>query len=386
LADPIRFDEVRDWVFRRALPLWLSAGLDRDRGGAVECLTLDGLDAGVPFKRVRAQARQVYAFSHAALLGVGGAAEAADHVWSFLDRHARRDDGGWVRLLERDGRVLDPAADAYDMAFILYALAWRARCGAAGARDQAHAVLDALEKLLGLGRGLGFRAAEDRPDARLQNPHMHLLEAAIETAEACQDQRFADFATEMAGLFETRMFRDGVLVEAFDEDWTPVRGAAQRVEPGHLYEWTWLLHRAEAVTGRRLREPARALCDLAEARGLDPGTRAAVDRLDGPALARSDTFRLWPQTEALKAHLALFEHQGVDGRARIAEITGQLLDHYLADAPAGGWMDRYGPGWRPAAEEIPSSILYHLLVAFTELLRLEPDLRGAAVSQPRASG
>jgi N-acylglucosamine 2-epimerase/mannose-6-phosphate isomerase len=386
LADQIRFDDVRDWVFGRAMPLWLSVGLDRAGGGAVECLTLDGADARAPFKRVRAQARQVYAFSHAALLGVTGAAAAADHVWSFLERHARRPDGGWARLLGRDGSVLDPAADAYDMAFILYALAWRARRGEPDACNQAHAVLDAMERLFGLGEGRGFRAAEDKPEARLQNPHMHLLEAAIEAADACHDQRFADLATDIVDLFGRRMFREGVLVEAFDPQWAPIRGAAQRIEPGHLYEWAWLLHRAEAVTGRKFRDEARALCGFAETHGLDPRTRLASDGLDGPDLVRRDSFRLWPQTEALKAHLALFEHQGIDGRARIAEVTDQLLDHYLADAADGGWMDRYGPDWSPEADDIPSSILYHLLVAFTELLRLEPDLRAAAVSQRPVSG
>ena len=58
MADQIRFDDVRDWVFGRAMPLWLSVGLDRAGGGAVECLTLDGADAGATFKRVRAQAPQ----------------------------------------------------------------------------------------------------------------------------------------------------------------------------------------------------------------------------------------------------------------------------------------------------------------------------------------
>src|SRR3569623_3628237 len=208
------------------MPLCLGAGLDRTAGGAVECLDLAGRDAGVAFKRVRAQARQVYAFSHAALLGVDGAGEAADHVWAFLDRHARRADGGWERMLARDGGVIDANADAYDMAFILYAAAWRARRGDPAARTDANAVLDALERLLGLGRGQGVRAAEDKPDARLQNPHMHLLEAAIETAEACGDPRFADLAAEIVDLFASRMFRDGVLVEAFDPAWNPVHGEA----------------------------------------------------------------------------------------------------------------------------------------------------------------
>jgi N-acylglucosamine 2-epimerase/mannose-6-phosphate isomerase len=102
--------------------------------------------------------------------------------------------------------------------------------------------------------------------------------------------------------------------------------------------------------------------------------------MDGEAMTPRRTFRAWPQTEALKANLAMFEHAGLDTRARVAEITGQLLDRYLAVEPAGLWQDRFGPGFRPMAADVPTSTFYHLLLAFTELLRLEPQLSKASAT------
>ncbi len=375
----IRFDEVRAWIFDKALPLWSTAGLDQIRGGAVEALDLAGRDLGSPFKRTRVQARQVYAFSHAHLLGWRGPGlESAEHCWRFLSQHARREDGAWVRLVGREGGVQDPTIDAYDTAFVLYALAWRLRTGHEGARLEAHATLDALDRSLAMAPGLGWRTAPDAPPL-WQNPHMHLLEASLALADAGQDERFAQVARDISMLLRDRLFDRGlgILPEYFEEGWRPISGRGRRIEPGHHYEWAWLLLRAEPITGLDLSGEACALFEFAERHGPDAELGLVDDALTGDDLQRSHTFRTWPQTEALKANLAMFEHQGLDARARIAEITGHLLDHYLAAAPDGGWMDQFGPRLQPLAEHMPASTLYHLLLAFAELLRLEPQLSQA---------
>lgn len=61
---------VRQWLVQSALPLWARAGIDGEHGGFVERLMLDGRpDLSVP-KRLRVQARQIYVFAHAKLLGL----------------------------------------------------------------------------------------------------------------------------------------------------------------------------------------------------------------------------------------------------------------------------------------------------------------------------
>lgn len=379
----IRFDEVRDWMFLRALPLWTGVGLDRTHGGSVETLDLQGRDAARPFKRTRVQARQVYAFTHAHLLGwAGPGLQAAEHCWRFLRAHGRGDGGAWVRRMGREGGVLDSTVDAYDMAFMLHALAWRTRAGDPQAMEQAHATLDALDRALAVAPGQGWRTAED--DSRLwQNPHMHLLEASLELADAGRDERFAGMARDILTLFRERLFdrTQGVLPEYFAAGWTPLGEGERQIEPGHHYEWTWLLLRARALVGLDLSEEARALFAFAEANGLDPANRLADDGLDGPALTPRRTFRAWPQTEALKANLVMFEHQGLDTRGRVAEIVSQILDRYLAVEPAGAWMDRFGADGEPLAKDVPASTLYHLFLAFAELLRLEPRLCADSASR-----
>ncbi|MDT8870497.1 AGE family epimerase/isomerase [Komagataeibacter rhaeticus] len=84
---------VQTWLYDHAWPYWAAHGVDRVHGGFVEYLDLAGHDGGAPFKRVRAQARQLYCFSQAALLGLPGAREISDNCWQFFDRHARRGDG-----------------------------------------------------------------------------------------------------------------------------------------------------------------------------------------------------------------------------------------------------------------------------------------------------
>ena len=368
-------------MFDKALPLWSTAGLDHRFGGSVEVLDLNGHDGAVAFKRTRVQARQVYAFSHGHLLGwTGPGLASAEHCWTFLARYGRRDDGAWVRHLGREGGVFDPTADAYDIAFVLNALAWRSRVGDDSALSQAHATLQALDRVLAIAPGLGWRTAEDVASPLWQNPHMHLLEAALELADAGRDERFAQMARDILMLFRDRMFDRGlgVLPEYFETGWRPIGGPARQIEPGHQYEWTWLLLRARKLLGLDLGGEAATMFAFAEARGPDPQIRLVEDGLDGDDMTPRRTFRTWPQTEALKANLAMFEFEGLDTRARVAEITGHLLDRYLAVSPAGGWQDRFDGAGQPMATDMPASTLYHVFLAFAELLRLEPLLSQAA--------
>ena len=58
----------------------------------------------------------------------------------------------------------------------------------------------------------------------------------------------------------------------------------------------------------------------------------------------------------------------------ISSVIGP--DRHLAWKPAGTWMDCFDAEGRPVADHIPASILYHVLLAVAELLRLEDRIKG----------
>lgn len=369
------YARVEDWLFKHAWPFWSVQGVDAKNGGFVEYLDLQGRDGQAAYKRTRAQARQIYCFSQAALLGFVGGREIADAGWSFFQR-ARREDGGWVRSLTREGDVLDATSDAYDLAFVLFAHSWRFRLtGEASVLAGALEMLDVLDRDLATPNRLGWLAAAQDQGPRQQNPHMHLLEAALDLWDATGHARFADFAHKIIDLFERHILAErAVLFELFDEAWEPLRMPQDRyVEPGHMLEWVWILLRAQRLLKRDLATQATRLYSYALRYGADAHTGLIYDRIDEQGRPLSRDHRSWPQTEALKAHLAMKAVLGQDlgkDQDTEAEIVGavdRIFRHYLDCEPYGTWIDHRRHDLSPKVDKIPSTTLYHLQLAFTEL-------------------
>jgi N-acylglucosamine 2-epimerase/mannose-6-phosphate isomerase len=364
-------------MFHEALPFWATEGLDRVHGGCVESLTPDGrAPSGVGFKRTRVLCRQIYVFSHAALLGWDGAEAACDYLYGSLrDQFWRGPDEGWPRTLTTAGEILDPTPDLYDYAFALFALAWRHRAlGDADALSLAHQTLDIIERRFRHPSGLGFHHQLPPGSPRLQNPHMHLMEAALALTEADGDPRFAELADELAELFCTRLarFPDGVVSECFDDQLRPLTAdGGCWMEPGHQFEWAWILAQHQKLRRRDNAAFVRALVVRAERWGVDPLTEITFNtvRGDGGPIDRGS--RTWPNTERMKGWIGLYELTGVDPSAAVDGSVRVLLDRYLAPAPRGCWIDGLDANGAPAADElIPASTLYHLFLSFSEALRI----------------
>lgn len=374
--------EIRGWLFGKALPFWAEAGVDRDFGGFIEDLSFDGSDAGLPHKRVRVTCRQIYAFSHAKLLGwADGAALIDDGADYLVTRAWQGEDRGFARLLERDGSVSDPTADLYEQAFALFAFAYAFQ--ATQNRDYlqwAHKTLDFIEAHLRDREGEGFWHNAARSGHRQQNPHMHLTEACLAAYDASGDQRFSDTGKDLIALFESRFCNPetGVLTEFFEPDWSAANGEKGRiVEPGHQFEWAWILQNARVRFGAGRAEIISTLTGHAEKHSLNPKTGAVMNSIDIAGRPLDAGSRSWPNTERIKAAIALYELSGDNPAPVVEETSRLLLDRYLSSAPGGfdipegAWIDAFDADAKPVSERIPASILYHMLLAFSEVLRLQ---------------
>lgn len=365
------YDRFRLWMRDAALPLWASVGCDPAGLGFVEQLTLSGTRDDVAYKRVRVQARQIYVFSHAHLLGWRGGLAAATRGHEFLTAHGARGDGGWVRRLGAGGGVVDATADLYDIAFVLFSLAWFGRASGHDAPIvQAHLTLDWLEAKMASRYGGFLDTLPIEAETRKQNPHMHLLEAALALYETSGEERFLGFARRLVGLFRDRFFAadSGALGEFFEEDWSVAPGAAgDHLEPGHHYEWAWLLGRHSAATGEDFSDQARALYAFANTHGIDHNSDLIVDIVDRRGRVQDASMRLWPQTEAIKAHVAM-------GDRAVAPLVEALFTRFLDPAPSGAWHDHFSADGRLKSKVVPASSFYHLFMAFGELARVAaPD-------------
>jgi mannose/cellobiose epimerase-like protein (N-acyl-D-glucosamine 2-epimerase family) len=375
MIDPALIARIRSWMFDDALPFWADAGLDRIHGGVVESMALDGSGpSGVTFKRSRVVCRQLYVFSHAELLGWRPARAAADHVFAFYAAHCwRGGTHGLARRLTIEGAVSDPTPDLYDYAFALFGLGWRYKATKdPQALRLAHDAMDVIDASLRHPSGAGFHAALPPALPRQQNPHMHLLEAALVLAEASGDARFSSLADEIATLFKTRLCRlpEGLLIEFFDDSLRPMPGDEGRwIEPGHMFEWAWILAQHQKLSGADNQAFVAALVDWAERHGVNASTQSTWNgvRDDGVALDRRS--RTWPNTERIKGWIGLAELTGVNPRRAVEGSARRLLDFYLSPAPRGCWIDQRDADGNPDVETIPTSTLYHVFLAFAEALR-----------------
>jgi mannose/cellobiose epimerase-like protein (N-acyl-D-glucosamine 2-epimerase family) len=367
----VPFDAARAWLFDAALPLWAERGIDRIDGGFYEELTPEGLPTACDFKRVRVVCRQIYVFSHAALQGWKHGAEVSEWGYKYLVTQARLRDGGWARRLSRHGAVIDDTIDLYELAFVIFAMAWRYRVSAdVEARTHAIETLTFIRTRMRAPNG-GFWHTLPLTGLREQNPHMHLAEACLAAFEATGEEVFLDTAREVVQLFATRFFDPRTLGERFDQTWRRVGGG---VEPGHHFEWTWILAHYQRLTGESVTSLAARSAEFAERHGVDPQTRAVYDALneDGSVLRHSS--RLWPNTERIKAALGLFELDGRDPRGAVASSAGLMFGRYFADIRPGLWTDQFDGDGKPLTQAVPASCVYHIFLAFSEMLRLEPRI------------
>lgn len=366
------------WLVSVALPHWGGQGFDHERG-----LFAEGLDsAGQPLwqpARFRVQSRQIYVFSHASLLGWYDGRALAERSARVGMGHFDDGAGHGVFSINRDGSIADASVCSYEYAFALLAECWLYRLtGDPLWQQQAESRYQAIERLFADPVHGGFHSRWPASLLRSQNPHMHLFEALLVAAESFDDVIWQWRANALYQLFRQHFLEPGLLREFFDDALLAHHADSRLIDPGHHYEWCWLLARYRTLASTWKNGPASTEID--EAIGIltrfairhgHGQTGLVIDELTDDGQPYRDTSRLWCQTEHLKALLAAYEQQEDGGTAcLISEVVARIFHYYLLPAQSGQWIDQVDSEGKPLASHAPASTFYHLFVAFSELVRV----------------
>jgi mannose-6-phosphate isomerase len=365
LALEARARRALDWLFVEALPVWAEHGRN-PHGGWFDRLDDHYRPDGAPM-RMRVQARQTYVFAEAGRLGWRGPwREMVEHGVEFMTGRGARPDGLVSHTFaSEDAAVIEWGPDLYDQAFALFAYgsAYAAtrdpRAKAAGVR--------LLEALQAVAHPEGGFREFDGPSLKA-NPQMHMLEAALVWVGTDPDPRWRALATELGRLCAQKLVdrRTGALHEHFVDGWrrAPLP-EGDCTEPGHHFEWGWLLTQADLGTPPEL--PVQ-LATRAERLGVDHERNVAMNAVDAQGGRIDADARLWPQTERLKAALMMRSVDPQLWTPRACEAHDGLFQ-YIDGAPRGLWKDLLRADGSLRSEPAPASSLYHITCAISELVR-----------------
>ncbi|VVO78623.1 MULTISPECIES: AGE family epimerase/isomerase [Pseudomonas] len=343
------------------VPLWQGPGWNADMA-----LPYEALDAGhqpLSPQRYRAMAcaRQLYLFS--SLIGqVPAAEERAAALFRSLQQHFHdAEHGGWFYSIDPQGAPLDQRKDLYTHAFILFACAhYWGKVREPLVESVLNATLEVLAQRFATGDGL-YEASLDRDwssldSGPLQNPLMHLAEAFLATLSVREDIAVQRALVELCTAMQKRFIdpHHSVLMEK------PLGAVDNWFEPGHQFEWYFLLESSPLLHGSKLHASLERAFVLTEQLGVDPQTGAVTAMLDLNGSAKDATQRIWAQAEYLRA-LTLRPNSEGSVQRQLQALQQRFLH-------AGGWYECRDEQGEVSRKDMPSTTPYHLATCYRGLV------------------
>lgn len=344
------------------VPLWQGPGWNAQLALPYEAL--DAQHQPLPPQRYRAMAcaRQLYLF--ASLIGepgISGAEERAEALFRSLQRHFHdAEHGGWFYSIDAQGAPLDTRKDLYTHAFIIFACAhYWARVREPLVESVLNAALQVVAERFAIDGGL-YEAVLERDWSALaagplQNPLMHLAEALLATLAARPDAKAQAALEQLCAGMQRRFVepRHGVMMEK------PLGAVDNWFEPGHQFEWLFLLGSSPLLKGTPLHASLERAFAYAEQVGVDDRTASVSGMLDLEGGVRDATQRIWAQAEYLRA-LTLRPAS----EPRLQRQLEALQQHFLHP---GGWYECLDANASVSRRDMPSTTPYHLATCYRGL-------------------
>ena len=378
-------------LLHRWVPKWYGAFCD-GCGGFYERLGRGFKPVFTGTRRLLTQCRQLSMYSHAAIQPDSPASFCPDlkkHFDFILEKYHIPETGGWRFSLDDDLNPLDEKSDLYSLSFVIFSFAHYFRAsGDERARDHALKTIDFIDTAFRFPDLPGLAEALDEnsipvPGIRRQNPHMHLLEACLLAYETWKTPQFLRIADEMVVLFHDCFYKSdtGHLCEFFTNDLHPHPEEGHKVEPGHYFEWVWLLKKHAALTNnpKQHDDVCEGLLRWANRAGWDERYGGIYDVLSPDGRILADSKRLWPFTEALKANAMMLD-SGFDRDAlkeRISAMVDVFSSGYMQER--GFWTEWLSRDLAPQTDYMPGTTPYHVYFGIMET-REYLHARGASVS------
>jgi mannose/cellobiose epimerase-like protein (N-acyl-D-glucosamine 2-epimerase family) len=350
---------LREHFARIVLPIWRGPGFNASLQLPFEAVSGDDhRPLAAARYRAMACARQLFVFSQA------GDADHAGRLFDALCRHFRDPrHGGWFYSVDANGAPLDTTKDLYTHAFVVFACAeYFAAFDNRDALDVIGATaalvgerFAARDGLLNAALAADFATVREGP---LQNPLMHLTEAYLAAGHASRDTAFDDALARLAQALARAFVHapTGCIAEL------PIGAADNRLEPGHQFEWFYLVKRGgKLLAASGLDEALERAFDFAQRWGVDAATGGVCAALDEQGAVKDATQRIWAQTEYLRA----LATRG-DGAARQA-LPLQIERFRERFLHARGWYECKTAASAVARADMPSTTPYHLATAYASL-------------------
>ncbi|WP_024693328.1 AGE family epimerase/isomerase [Pseudomonas syringae] len=356
------FAALQQHFMQVVVPLWQGPGWNAQLALPYEAL--DASDQPLPPQRYRAMAcaRQLFLFSslidHAQ---VPDARARAGELFRSLQQHFHdAEHGGWFYSIDPQGKPLDRRKDLYTHAFIIFACAhYWAKVQDPLAESVLNAALNVIAERFADEDGL-YESQLDEDwsvlgTGPLQNPLMHLAEAFLATLSVRADPA-TQAALDALVIHMQRRFVDtatGVMLEK------PLGAVDNWYEPGHQFEWFFLLQSSPELHGLELHESMTRAFAYAQALGVDPHSGAVTAMLALDGTVRDATQRIWAQAEYLRA-MALRP----DCELALTEQLSAFEQRFLH---AKGWNECVEPDGRVSRSDMPSTTPYHLATCYIGL-------------------